>query len=211
MRVYDNEILKANIEKLRKGKGLSQAEFAEIAGVQQSRISKLLGNDDGGRFSIEQVYNIASAFRVSIDYLVTGNEPQPISSARQVCEVLVHLFDDYFLEHSDFSRVEEIERPIYYYENGYQVPDSETNKRTIKYDALYFPHCWYPDPGREYTEDEMMELQSEASQIGNELSRNIAINKFLSAYIPIHELHSAAKMPDEAYHYTVQSLLDSVK
>lgn len=38
-----------------------------------------------------------------------------------------------------------------------------------------------------------------------------AFNKFLDAYIPIHGLHSAGKMPDEAYKYTIKSLLETIK
>jgi len=207
MRDYDNEILKANIEKLRKDNGLSQTEFAEIAGVQQSRISKLLGNDGGARFSIEQIYNIAKHFNLSIDYLVTGAEPNPTSSTKQICEVLVHFFDEHWLEHTTLERVEDCFYPVYV--NGY--PDSKHEHMKEKYEALFFPNYWHLNPDRDYTYDEMDELQSEMHQVGNDLQHNMAINRFLKAYIPVHELHASGKMPDDAYKYTVQSLLDSVK
>ena len=211
MRDYDNEILKTNIRKLRDDSGLSQEKFAEIVGVHQSRLSKLLGNDDSNRFSIEQVYRIAKHYNISIDYLVTGEKPKPINSAKAVCEFLVQLFEDYYLEHHDYSRGEIISIPGYYYDSkGHKIPDSEEEKKTIKYNCLFFANCWYPNENREYTEDELDELHMDELYNGNSLPKNIAINKFLNAFIPIHELHSAGKMPDEAYQYTIKSLLDSI-
>lgn len=204
---YDNEILKANIRKLRDDSGLNQDDFAAIAGISQSRLSKLLGNDKGNRFSVDQVYKIASHFNVSVDYLITGAEPKPTSSTKQICEVIVHLFDDHWLDHVDHSREEDAYYPVYM--NG--LPDTDHERLTIKYNALFFPEYWYPDPNREYTEDEMDDLRCETYQVGNDLQSNMAINKFLKAYIPVHELHSAGKMPDDAYNYTVQSLLNSIK
>lgn len=210
MPIYDNEILKDNIEKLQKDNGLNQESFAKKAGISQSRLSKLLGSDEGARFSIEQVCNIANEFNVSIDYLVTGKEPKVINSTRKICEILVQLFEDYYLKHTDFSREEEIQQVIYSYQDGYNIPDIECSKKEIKYNALFFSQCWYPNPNRDYTDDELDSLRDEAYQSGNELIHSIEINKFLNAFIPIFELYDAAKMPNEAYKYTVQSLLDNV-
>ena len=212
MSIYDNEVLKANIELLRKNSGLSQEDFAKIAGVHQSRLCTLLKNDKGARFSIEQVYRIADHFHVSVDYLVSGREPEPINSAKSVCEALVTLFEKFYLDHSDFERSEEIDIPMTRYDkDGNPIPELDTEKRTIKYHALFFPHTWGPNPDREYTEDELDELHMDDFYNGNELTKNIAINKFLDAFIPIFKLHDAGKMPDEAYKYTVTSLLEGVK
>ncbi len=211
MRDYDNEILKANINKLRDNSGMSQKDFAAIAGIHQSRLSTLLGDDKGNRFSIEQIYRIAHHFGVSIDYLVTGKEPEPIKTPRQVCEALVSLFEKFYLDTKDFEVIETIDIPYYTpVDGGYSMPELHTEEKTIKYHALFFPHCWAPNPDREYTEDEMDELHMDNIYNGNELPKNIAINKFLDAFIPIHKLYAAGKMPDEAYKYTVNSLLDNL-
>ena len=211
MRNYDNEMLKTNISKLRDDNRMSQKDFAAIAGIHQSRLSTLLGDDKGNRFSIEQIYRIASRFGVSIDYLVTGREPEPISTAKQVCEVIVSLFENFHLDNNDFERSETIDIPMYTIDkDGHKIPELDTEKRTIKYHALFFSHCWGPNPDREYTEDELDELQMDDYYNGNEITENIAINKFLDAFIPVFKLHDAGKMPDEAYKYTINSLLDSI-
>ena len=207
---YHNEILVKNIEKLRDANHMSQHELAEIAGTQQSRISKLLGADDSARFSIEQVYKLAEHFNVSIDYLVTGKEPQPTTSKRQICEVLVQLFDKYHLKHNTLVRNEELEIPVTVYEGKVELPGTDTEVRRMEYNTLYFPIVWDRNPDREYTEDELDNLQSDLLFFGNGLEDNMAINKFLSAYIPIHELHDAGKMPDEAYKFTINSLLENL-
>ena len=208
---YDNEILKANIEKLRSDNDMKQEDIAAIAGVQQSRISKLLGNDAGARFTIEQICKIASHFNVSIDYLVTGKEPQPISSTKKVCEALVTLFENYSLETYDFDRIEKISYPVTEYENGYHTSEIQTEKRTFKYHSLFFPYCWHFNPDREYTEEQLENLEFDERYCGNELSFNKEINKFLDAFIPVHKLYDAGKMPEDAYKYTVQSLLEGIK
>ncbi len=212
MRDYDNEILKTNIRKLRDDSGLSQEKFAEIAGVHQSRLSKLLGSDDGSRFSIEQIYRIAKHFCVSIDYLVTGEKNKPVSSAKSLCEILIQLFDEFHLEHTDYSREEFVDVLCFHYdEMDRRVEYYDSEKKNIKHHALFFPHGSSPDPNREYTESELEDLQDDARKNGSDLPKNIAINRFLDAYIPIHELHSAGKMPDEAYKYTINSLLDGIE
>lgn len=211
MRDYDNDILKANIEKLRKDKGMTQNDLADVAGVQQSRISALLGKDAGARFSIDQIYRLAQHFGVSIDFLVTGEEPKPANSTRRVCEALVSFFENYYLESTDYERTEEVHIPYTCYENGYHFPDTDEEKRTFKYHALFFPHCWKLNPDREYTEEELENLESDDRYCGNELSFNISINQFLDAFIPVYRLYDAGKMPEDAYKYTVKSLLDGIK
>ncbi len=208
MPIYDNQCLIDNINKL--CKGLKQREIADITGTQQSRISKLLGDDDSARFSIEQISRLAEHFNVSIDYLVTGREPKPTTSTRQVCEVLVQLFEEYKLKHTTLTKDEELEIPYTICEGKMAIPDTMTEKKHMNYNALYFPIIWERNPDREYTEDELDNLRNDLMFGGNELPSNTSINKFLSAFIPIYELHDAGKMPDEAYKYTVNSLLENL-
>lgn len=210
MRDYDNELLKRNIATILDKSGMNQTEFAKIMGISQSRLSKLLGTDEGNRFSIEQIFKLSEKFNVSIDYLVTGKN-QSTNTAKQICELLVQLFDNHYLESTSFSRDEEERIPTYYYDSeNHMIPDVELRKFQNNYNALFFAEYWYPIEGRDYTEDELDELRFEANQVGNNLTDNIKINKFLNAFIPIHQLHIQAKMPDEAYEYTVNSLLSGI-
>ena len=213
MSYYDNSILKTNIKTLAKKEGLTQKELAKIAGMKQPRISKLLNDDDDDscRFTIDQIFLLAKHFNVSIDYLVTGKEHEPIDSPRRICEVLVHLFEHYWLQHSEISLVEEMYIPTYYWDSGYQIPTSKKETKKNTYTTLYFPSCWNINPEGKYTDDELDILHQEISDIGNLLDRNISINTFLSAYIPIHKIYEERKMSEEAYRHAVESLLENVK
>lgn len=208
---YDNEILKSNIERLRKKNGLSQDQLAKIAGIHQSRMSVLLNEDSKARFSIEQIYLIAEYFDVSIDSLVKGEESKRINTSRQICEFLVQLFESNNLDYKRFSREEKTFTPSYYIEDGYMVPSSKSGEKTISYNALFFPSTWQLNPEREYSEDELDAYYDTLEFDGNLLLNNIAINKFLDAYIPIYKLYSSDKMPKHSYDYTVKSLLENIK
>ena len=209
---YDNDLLKRNINKLKDEYRISQDALAKIAKTSQPRLCKLLGDDKGSRFSIEQVYLIAQHFGVSIEYLITGKEPEPSNSTRNVCQYIVALFENFEIEEYSFDRIEQIKIPYTYYDsNGIPMPELDIENKSIKYHALFFPNCWKLNPEREYTKNELDEKQSNEYYNGNEIPSNIEINKFLDAFIPIHKLYSSRKMPKDAYEYTVNTLLNAIK
>lgn len=210
---YDNEILKNNILKLLNDRHISQVALASATDMKQPRLSKLLNNDEGNRFSIEQICKIANFFDVSIEFLLTGKEQESISTTKQVCRALVSLFENYHLEFHDFEREEKVATPVIkydYYERA--LPDIEETQKTIKYHSLFFPHTYSNvNPEQNYSEDELQDLFLDYACEGNELYKNIEINNFLNAFIPIHKLHISRQIPEEAYHYTVESLLEGLK
>ena len=62
------------ISKLRKDKGLTQAQLAEKLNVSDKTISKW--EQDSGSPSVEFFPALANLFNVTIDYLMTGKEPE---------------------------------------------------------------------------------------------------------------------------------------
>lgn len=62
--VYD--IIRKNIKKYRKEKGLTQAELAEKVGLSHDYIRQIESEKVGKTFSIETIYNISIALKVEI-------------------------------------------------------------------------------------------------------------------------------------------------
>lgn len=71
---FSKEILVSQIENILQDRGLNQAEFNEQIGVAQA-ITKWKG---GQTPSAESLITIKKVFGISIDQLLTGEEPRPI-------------------------------------------------------------------------------------------------------------------------------------
>lgn len=67
---YDIGIMKKNISKLMKDKGITQSQLAEIIGASQSRVSKILNLETSDCFTIQQLFAIAQTLHVSTDSIL---------------------------------------------------------------------------------------------------------------------------------------------
>lgn len=70
------------------------------------------------------------------------------------------------------------------------------------YDTLYFPE-WAPV-------EESYESQCIASQIGNQISTNVAINKFIHRLINISKMFKEGNLDQEMYDRLLESYLNDV-
>ena len=76
--------LSERVAEVVKSSGLTLRDFARQAGIAASALAQYLPNDRGGRVSkptLEAVTRIARAGFVSVEWLATGNDPQPLDAA----------------------------------------------------------------------------------------------------------------------------------
>ena len=86
MKLVNNEELKDRIKKLRKNKGLTQLELADMLHVTDKAVSKWETGEGNPEITI--LIEISKIFGVSIDYLLTGKEPEKeliIMSKMELC------------------------------------------------------------------------------------------------------------------------------
>lgn len=94
----NNHSIGKTIAELRKIKGWTQAELAEKLNVSDKAVSKW--ESESGLPEILQLPTMASLFDVSIDYLMTGNEPKK--------EILLMSKAEFCAKNDDISLAEEV-------------------------------------------------------------------------------------------------------
>lgn len=92
---YDIGIMKKNISKLMKDKDITQSQLADIAGMNQSRVSKILNPETSDCFTIQQLVAIAQALHVSTDSIlgIKTEEVQPEEAEITLADVCTKLFE----------------------------------------------------------------------------------------------------------------------
>lgn len=204
---YDSDILIQNIRKLMEDNDITQQQLADILGMSQSNVSKALSESDKKSFTLDQVVGIAKHFRVSIDMLVGNYRAQNRDiSPRAVSEYLVRL-----IEHDDIKIIKHpVEEEIYSvdYNPNTGCPECTHEKKTVNYNAFYFPAYWYIPEDASRLESE--ELFSEMTQCGNNTA-HYQTNKFLHRFLQIHTLYKQKALEEETYRTVVSDLLGHLK
>ena len=200
---FDSNILIQNIRKLMDNNNMTQQQLADILGMPQSNVSKALSESDKKCFTLDQVVGIAKHFKVSVDMLV-GNicvQNRDIRP-RAVCEYLVRL-----IEHDDIKIIKHpVDEEIYTidYDPNTGYPDYTVEKKTVKYNAFYFPAYWYIPDG--ISDDEAYFLHQEMKQCGND-TIHYQTNKFLHQFLQIYALYKQNALEEETYRTVVSDLL----
>ena len=92
---YDIGIMKKNISRLMKDKDITQSQLADIAGMNQSRVSKILNPETSDCFTIQQLVAIAQALHVSTDFILgikTEEVPQEKAEIT-LADICIRLFE----------------------------------------------------------------------------------------------------------------------
>ena len=113
----NNHSIGKAIAELRKKKGWTQTELAEKLNVSDKAVSKW--ESESGLPEILQLPTMASLFDVSIDYLMTGNEPKK--------EILLMSKAEFCAKNDDISLAEEVK----------DLPKDEDNKNIVDYILEY--------------------------------------------------------------------------
>lgn len=206
MSEMNSDILIENIRMLRERDGLTQKQLADVAGMTQANISKALNPDDKRCFTLEQVYRIATHFRVSIDEL-TGNKTaeRAALSPRSVLRFLVELLRTDNARITMFTREEE----VFAVEYEWDGPSLDHSNRDIEYPAVYFPSYYeFDTTGMSFQEEQ--ELYAEFSQCGNATSY-CEMNEIIKKLLPMIELYKKEEIPEEAFMMIVEGYLKKLR
>ena len=204
---YDREILIRNIKKLMDDNGITQVTLGGILGMSQSNVSKALSTTDKKNFTLDQLVGIANHFHTSIDILLGNRQAANRDvSPRAVAEYFVRLIEQGEIKVFTHSEEEMIYEPYFDFEGrGY---DYKQYKKTVNYDAFFFPSYWHIPEGLEYEEERL--LYDEITQCGNN-TRHIHTNKFFHQFLQIYNLYKQKSLEEETYRTVVTDLLSHLR
>ena len=127
-------------------------------------------------------------------------------SPRAVSEYLVRL-----IEHGDIKIFNHpVEEEIYSvdYDPRSFAPNCTHEKKTVHYNAFYFPAYW--NIPAEATNEEASELYAEMTQCGNDTT-HYQTNKFLHQFLQIYRLYKQKALEEETYRTVVSDLLGHLR
>lgn len=198
MQNIDFTILKENIRMLMKKENMTQTKLADILDMAQSDVSKCLQKDnDSRRFTLEQACKLAMHFDITLDELVGLKREGRKKTAEEICRFFKELIRSYKVIHFDHEVEEEVYTPI---NNGY---DYDIIKKTVTYDAFYFPN--YITPPKYFDEFRLDDLRDEIRINGNDLPENMSINNFLQKFIDAFEKYDSGTYDEDDYNILVEA------
>lgn len=153
---YDIGIMKKTISRLMKDKDITQSQLADIAGMNQSRVSKILNPETSDCFTIHQLVAIAQALHVSTDFIlgIKTEEIQPEEAEITLADVCTKLFELDELAPLSFGVCE----------NGeFEVPDSFTGiPLELQSPCIFFKNQSITDFIAEWNEIKKLNVQNSA-------------------------------------------------
>ena len=91
---YDIKIMKKNISRLMKDKDITQSQLADAAGMNQSRVSKILNLETSDCFTIQQLVALAQALHVSTDSILGIRTEEPETTQEfSLADICTKLFE----------------------------------------------------------------------------------------------------------------------
>ena len=203
MQEFDVNILKRNVNDLLRNNHVTQQQLADAIGSIQSNVSKALSLKDKKCFTVEQIFAIADYFGVSIDWLV-GYETarKKTVSQKAIAAFVAELLENGTMKSAAVTIEEEVYTSVI---NSHGFPDSESEKKKVVYNSLFFPDYWYPSD-RAHDEVSMDEFALEMFQDGNE-TKNFPLNEFLGKYLSILALYKKGQLSEEPYRIVLKDYL----
>ena len=200
------DLLKKNIKALMDKHDMTQAQFAEIAGMTQPNLSKALSPNESKEFTLEQLFRIAQHFKISIDEL-TGNRSAADAaiSPRAVFKFLVDMLCTGMMR---TTKVVEQEEVYDLFVNNHGYPDCKIKKADITYNALYFQD-YYGIWDLAFEEHAQDDLHSEFCMGGNE-SKYKLMNEALNKMLPIIKLYREGDIAEEAFQMIVNGYIEQL-
>ena len=190
-----------NLSEISNGK--KQKELAEIMGCSEGTISKYLNPLKKDFPTAEMLYNLAECCDVSLDWLLGRNKNPKIKSrlsAKDICQFLISIYES--PSSFRFGKYHITENCYYLHEDMRGDIDYNRVDETHIYDTLYFSE-WEPV-------ENTYESQCIASQIGNQIPTNVAINKFIHRLINISKMFKEGNLDQEMYNRLLESYLNDV-
>lgn len=203
MKNHDFDILKRNIEALMKKKGWSQTELGQKIGMEQSNVSKCLG--ENGCFSLEKVCRLADVFETSVDELLGRKTKEKDHSVREICKFLVDLITSDEITTISYEKNEN----VWFEDDPDNSPEYSNKNKVIKYNAFYFPtYEQIPDYSDEYTVESKLD---EFKYCGNFLKKNAKINHFLYKFIDTRNKYLRGILSEKEYNTFTDLFIKSIE
>ena len=138
---------------------------------------------------------IADYFNVSLDYLFGRETDEP--SNKIICRIIVKLFENRYLQSTDYKTKETKWLVNTQYEEG--DPLSFVKKTNpVVYKALYLQN---------YIQDEDPDYQ----RTGNDIEKNIEINKFIEYYLSLKEMKENGIMDENIFNTSISNYIENMK
>jgi transcriptional regulator with XRE-family HTH domain len=90
--IIDYKIISQRIKEVRRLKGLTQEQLADLTGLSSNFIAKIESNNSTA--SLQTLVNIANTLDISIDYLLQENNSQSKSEADLLIKCMLKTFDE---------------------------------------------------------------------------------------------------------------------
>lgn len=200
-------LLRLNIRNLLKKHGITQAELATIAGMNQSNVSKALSAKDPKEFTLDQVYRISQHFGISIDELVGNTAARNAeTSPRAALAFFTKLLCDSKLRYTTVT----VPEWVYEYEyNPIGYPECFGREKDVEYQAFYFPKYQHLE---DYARNPLVtdeDLHDEFRSVGNG-SNLQQLNEILEKFLPMVKLYRETEIPDEAFQMVLNGYLEQL-
>ena len=202
MEKFNNDILISNISTLMSNNSVTQEKMAQAIGMSQPNFNHAIHNTGGKRFTIEQIFDIAHYFGVSIDWLM-GNQSGAAITPRLAADFITRAvssgaakFTPLTVEEENYC-ADEVHHP------------GEVYKTTVQYWAVYFPSFWNPAEGV-HTEEEYSNRLADA-QVGGNQTPFWSLNAFLDKYQRFNELWKSRSMDEEDFQTLVTKHLEKIE
>ena len=207
------DIIVKNVKNLLENKKWNANKLSEMTGIAQPQISKILNGKS--RFTLDQIITVAETFNVSLDFLVgrnTFNNPDTIPTNKEIYSLVAPLFENNILNVIEIDVEEDAYVPSDAFDDS--TYPYKYKKMNSKYKGFYFPNHTPVMSNEEY--DKLDPFQQENYQmnlniLGNEETRNIEFNEFLSYYLKLYDLKKNSNMDEVIYHTAIQDHLDKLK
>lgn len=201
-------MLKKNIRRLMDVTRTSQEELAQVIGTSQSNLSKALNpEDDSRRLTLEQLFDIAEHFKVSIDSLFARD----VNYASQQSLKSIAALIKKFYESGDI-KIASVSVPEVEYLSSYDpvsgYPSRIEEDHIVDYPTIYFPEFWKPEDFAD-NEDDYFSLLSEVDALGNR-TRYAPLNAFIKELTNVNRLCRDNQISPESYDYLTNSLLSQL-
>ena len=200
-------MLRWNIRSLLKKHGMTQAELAAIAGMNQSNVSKALSDKDPKEFTLDQVYRISQHFGVPIDELV-GNAAakNAETSQRAALAFFTKLLCDSKLRYTTIT----VPEWVYEFEfDTFGPPEYVAREKDVEYHAFYFPKYQHLE---DYFRNPLVtddDIHDEFRTDGND-SKLQQLNEILDKFLPMVKLYRETEIPDEAFQMVLNGYLEQL-
>ena len=202
MSYFNNNILISNISMLMSNNSVTQEKMARELGMSQPNFNHAIHNTGGKRFTVEQIYDIAHYFGVSIDWLL-GNQDDSSISPKSAAAFITKAVASGAAKLTPFT-VEEDN----YCADETHGPGS-VHKTIVKYWAIYFPS--FQNPLEDVADEtDLSDRLAAVEAVGNQ-TPFWSLNAYLDKFVGFNQMLKNRNMDEEDFQTLVTKHLERIE